>query len=67
MTETWQSEFKISWLLFCQRLTVTNMLTIMGSVAGLEIKKNVWLQFATSYENSVATLKILVVKLIEAI
>ena len=35
--------------------------------AGLEIKKNVWSQFANSYENLVATLKILVAKLIKAI
>ena len=35
--------------------------------AGLEIKKNVWLQFANTNENLVTTLKILVAKLIKAI
>ena len=35
--------------------------------SGLEIKKKMWSQFATSYENLVATLKILVAKLIKAI
>ena len=40
---------------------------IRYSVAGLEIKKMSGRKFATGYENLVATLKMLVVKLIEAI
>ena len=41
---------------------------VIGSqFQGSKLKKNVWLQFATSYENLVTTLKILVVKLIKAI
>ena len=36
-------------------------------ITGLEIKKMAGLKFATSYESFVATLKILIAKLIEAI
>ena len=43
------------------------MTDISSQYAGLEIKKDVWSQIATSYKNLVATLKILVPKLIEAI
>ena len=39
----------------------------MLMITGLEIKKMSGLKFATSYENFVATLKILITKLIEAV
>ena len=51
----------------CFFRTMASVVDVPLINTGLEIYKNVWSQFATSYENLVATMKILVAKLIKAI